>query len=98
MEADDQQEDLLENEFFKLVKLKFPSTFELVENNGYLLCVPQQASLSDLSSVDQTFVGKSKQYLVIRISFNLLCASRLIAYMMLHSSYNYLIHNPHHSY
>jgi hypothetical protein len=65
MEADDQQEDLLENEFFKLVKLKFPSTFELVENNGYLLCVPQQASLSDLSSVDQTFVGKSKQYIVI---------------------------------
>jgi hypothetical protein len=56
MEADDQQEDLLENEFFKLVKLKFPSTFELVENNGYLLCVPQQSSLSDLSSVDQSFV------------------------------------------
>lgn len=53
---DDQQEDLLENEFFKLVKLKFPSTFEQIENNGYLLCVPQQASLSDLSSVDQAFV------------------------------------------
>lgn len=59
MEEDDQQEDLLENEFFKLVKLKFPSAFEQVENNGYLLCVPQQTSLSGLSGVDQTFVGKS---------------------------------------
>ncbi len=54
----DEQEDLLENEFFKLVKLKFPSAFEQVENNGYLLCVPQQSSLSDLAGVDQSFVGK----------------------------------------
>ena len=66
MEADDQQEDLLENEFFKLVKLKFPSTFEQIENNGYLLCVPQQSILSDLSSVDQAFVGKHNAYLISR--------------------------------
>jgi hypothetical protein len=62
MEADE-QEDLLENDFFKLVKQKFPSVFEQVEANGYLICVPQQAALTDLSTVDQHFVGTSIYFL-----------------------------------